>query len=1000
MSFKILKDDMIVRNNIIIEPTINYISASYLCDDFIGHGISSSGVYGEVPVLNTQNKYSSLQSSPSVSLSEGTRVYDVSYLNTVSDDLINIVNVINDARETDDFETALKEKGVFFNNKFTFKHGIEKVKQKYLIDDENYYKKKSIKNLLKFYNENKTLYQTNCNWGFSNYNTINFFNIDETLNENIVYKTHSNCLAYENLVTNNTPTYNFTSNNLTFSFYINQRRKSRKNFQFNPGCIISIPKLISIYIVKGTNVDINGLTDQYRILIETGNKTLSSLVSNAADIDFNNTNAQSNNDNSVFLSSDNIIKHNHWHNITLTLVNISNNNYFLNIYNDGKLIDNFSVILDKSQVNSEDSFVLIGNKFSNISGNISNYVNEFFSINGEVADDAAGPYSVKSISKNKNSKIITAINNNFVTQLNDTVEIVNTDYISQNTSLALNAEIHDIRIYNYDAGIHIDQTICKNSVDDFLDDELIFCIPVYYYDNIVQKKSLVNLNNFTFDDIPLSNLHIEGPVNYYFSNKSLGHEVCVENFLYEFKQKTSPNIIFGNNTKKEEIHKTFLLLSKNENVSDSTSFICDKIAKGNDILSIYNEKIKNLTLDDVNQSYFDNLQKNNFYYRNNMILPNDNGLQFQNYNANGYYENYSGNSHLKNEVFDYQHVNLNNIHTSLSSYKTLDSLIENIKNKDLMDFASNSGFLQNDPNRRDFFVVDNRNKKFKENYDNFKNSSLNIFHGGIVLNNEDNNMYFKSNNYSGSNNNLIDFGRNSFLKDLSNPVSRKINSDYSNAIADFLAPIGKKILDPDPANPDDVVYYAHELPLFNMLNDVSETFTNIFCISTNLFKKSLIRETINIKDTSLGGTGRTLNINLTDNGYGNLYRNDCMTPRAEWNYVGHVLYKEGILTVLHPGIENFSSTNYSIEFKANTTLNVFELNLPSKAGEVNLSRNSSYIENLKVNDSAFNSDEDFVYITDIDLHDDNLNVLASAKLANPFPKKNTDNVLFRLKMDF
>ena len=137
MSFKILKDDMIVRNNIIIEPTINYISASYLCDDFIGHGISSSGVYGEVPVLNTQNKYSSLQSSPSVSLSEGTRVYDVSYLNTVSDDLINIVNVINDARETDDFETALKEKGVFFNNKFTFKHGIEKVKQKYLIDDEN-----------------------------------------------------------------------------------------------------------------------------------------------------------------------------------------------------------------------------------------------------------------------------------------------------------------------------------------------------------------------------------------------------------------------------------------------------------------------------------------------------------------------------------------------------------------------------------------------------------------------------------------------------------------------------------------------------------------------------------------------------------------------------------------------------------------------------------------------------------------------------------------------
>ena len=45
-------------------------------------------------------------------------------------------------------------------------------------------------------------------------------------------------------------------------------------------------------------------------------------------------------------------------------------------------------------------------------------------------------------------------------------------------------------------------------------------------------------------------------------------------------------------------------------------------------------------------------------------------------------------------------------------------------------------------------------------------------------------------------------------------------------------------------------------------------------------------------------------------------------------------------------------------------------------------------------------DEDFVYITDIDIHDENLNVVAKAKLAQPFPKKNSDNVLFRVKMDF
>ena len=125
-----------------------------------------------------------------------------------------------------------------------------------------------------------------------------------------------------------------------------------------------------------------------------------------------------------------------------------------------------------------------------------------------------------------------------------------------------------------------------------------------------------------------------------------------------------------------------------------------------------------------------------------------------------------------------------------------------------------------------------------------------------------------------------------------------------------------------------------------------------------------------------------------------------MTKKAEWNYAGHVLYKEGFVTILHPGLENFSKTNYKLDFKVNTNLNVYELNLPSKAGETNLSKNKSYINNLKVDNTAFNADEDFVYITDIDIHDENLNVIASAKLAKPFAKKNTDNVLFRLKMDY
>ena len=107
-----------------------------------------------------------------------------------------------------------------------------------------------------------------------------------------------------------------------------------------------------------------------------------------------------------------------------------------------------------------------------------------------------------------------------------------------------------------------------------------------------------------------------------------------------------------------------------------------------------------------------------------------------------------------------------------------------------------------------------------------------------------------------------------------------------------------------------------------------------------------------------------------------------------------------MLSILHPGLENFGRNNVSIKFKCATQLNVFELNLPAHAGQTNLSRNTSYDKDLRLDDSAFNSDESFVYITDINLHDQDLNIIAKAKLAKPFAKKSLDNVVFRIKMDY
>ena len=141
MSFKIIENDMIVKNNITFEPHITFVSASNDCEDLVGHNLASSGISGSIPVTNMTHKYYKDEL-------KGTRVYDIdnaTYKSTVQEESLNSIDVLNEARNGNVFEQELNAKGIFFNRKQEHTFGVEKVKQRYLIDDENYHKKKSIK---------------------------------------------------------------------------------------------------------------------------------------------------------------------------------------------------------------------------------------------------------------------------------------------------------------------------------------------------------------------------------------------------------------------------------------------------------------------------------------------------------------------------------------------------------------------------------------------------------------------------------------------------------------------------------------------------------------------------------------------------------------------------------------------------------------------------------------------------------------------------------------
>ena len=79
-------------------------------------------------------------------------------------------------------------------------------------------------------------------------------------------------------------------------------------------------------------------------------------------------------------------------------------------------------------------------------------------------------------------------------------------------------------------------------------------------------------------------------------------------------------------------------------------------------------------------------------------------------------------------------------------------------------------------------------------------------------------------------------------------------------------------------------------------------------------------------------------------------------------------------------------------------MHVYVVNIPCEPGKVNVSRNKTFV-NL-----APTAEKDdvgsFVYINGINIHDENLNIVAKARLAKPIVKRDQDRFMFRLRIDY
>ena len=157
-----------------------------------------------------------------------------------------------------------------------------------------------------------------------------------------------------------------------------------------------------------------------------------------------------------------------------------------------------------------------------------------------------------------------------------------------------------------------------------------------------------------------------------------------------------------------------------------------------------------------------------------------------------------------------------------------------------------------------------------------------------------------------------------------------------------------------------------------------------------------------LTDAALSGSGGRISITIKDDGNGNLYRADSLTPHSKFNSIGNIFYNEGVVLIKSPHLYFFGKEGYEMSFKGEQRLHSSKYAILAPASLLNSSSNSSYatVQNSISASSDLTDTETFVYISNINFHDENLNVIAKAQLAQPVLKRESEKILFKVAFDW
>jgi len=200
-----------------------------------------------------------------------------------------------------------------------------------------------------------------------------------------------------------------------------------------------------------------------------------------------------------------------------------------------------------------------------------------------------------------------------------------------------------------------------------------------------------------------------------------------------------------------------------------------------------------------------------------------------------------------------------------------------------------------------------------------------------------------------------------------------------------------------PENPSQNMGSA--LTIAQRFKDTSSNQVVLFDISNLGYGKNILPGTFRIVDSDVSGSAGAVKITIQDDGFGSLYRADSFTRHSKWSSIGNIFYNEGVVILTSPSLALFAKDQMVMSFKGEQRTPVMVVNVPCPSGLINSSSNPTY-EEFPVTQFVNEREDKFVYITGINLHDENLNVIMRANLAQPIAKRDSDEFMFRIKFDF